>query len=137
MKIKDVNKKGRLLTSTELVELYAEHQCDIEAWEVEKTKKQEEKRIHGEAMVKQKAGEEARKRKCAEITARYQAAMKDWEAEKTLAKAQKRQSQLTKPVHGPLPKTAPKPKKSLVPVEEQSDEEFDDGSNISSNSDEQ
>ena len=82
-------------------------------------------------------GKLGRKRKFAEITARYQAAMKDWEAEKTLAKAQKRQSQLTKPVHGPLPKTAPKPKKSLVPVEEQSDEEFDDGSNISSNSDEQ
>ena len=135
MKIKDVNKKGRLLTSTELVELYAEHQHDIEARETEKARKKEERKVHGEAMVKWKAGEEERKKKCAVINARYQEALKEWADEKETAKAEKRRAQLKKPVRGPLPKAAPKPKKGLEQVEEQSGEEFDQESDQSYGSD--
>jgi hypothetical protein len=134
MKIKDVNKKGRLLTSTELVELYAEHQHDIEARDTEKARKKEEKKVHGEAMSKWRAGEDERKKKCAEINAKYQEAMKEWTKEKELAKAEKRRAHLKKPVRGPLPKAAPKPKKGLEPVEEQSGEEFDEESSQSSGS---
>lgn len=135
MKIKDINKKGRLLTDTELVAIYANHQHDIEARESEKTKRKEEKKVHGEAMDKWKAGEEERKRKCVEINARYQEAIKEWTEEKELAKCEKRRSTLKKPVRGPLPKAAPKPKKHLEPVDEESGEEFEGESSHSLESD--
>jgi hypothetical protein len=135
MKIKDINKKGRLLTDTELVEVYAEHQRDIKTRESEKTKKQEDKRVHGEAMAKWKVGEEERKRKCAEINAKYQEAIREWTEEKELAKREKRRSFLKKPVRGPLPKAAPKPKKHLEPVDDESGEEFEGESSRSSKSD--
>lgn len=136
MKIKDINKKGRLLTDTELVEIYAEHQHDIESRENEKAKKKEEKRVHEEAMVIWRAGEEARKRECDEINARYQEAIEDWTEEKELAKREKRRSRLKKPVRGPLPKAAPKPRKRPEPVDEESGEEFVEENNQSSGSDE-
>jgi hypothetical protein len=58
LKVKDINKKGRLLTSAELVNLYAEHQHEIEACVQEKAKKKDEKKVHEEAMAKWRAGEE-------------------------------------------------------------------------------
>ena len=76
-------------------------------------------------MTKWRAGEEERKRKPAEINLRYQEAMKEWAKKKELAKVEKRWVCITKPLHGPLPKAVPKPKKCLEPVEEQSSEEFD------------
>ena len=69
------------------------------------------------------------------INARYQEALKEWADKKETAKAEKRWAQLKKPVHGPLQKAAPKPKKGLEQVEEQSGEEFDQESDQSYGSD--
>ena len=92
--------------------------------------------MHEEAMVKWRAGEEERKRKCAEINMRYQEALREWTEEKELAKLEKRWVHLKKPLQGPLPKAAPKPKKHLEPAEEQSGEEFEQESSQSSGEDE-
>ena len=88
-------------------------------WEGEK----EGQGKHAEAVQKWKDQEEKQKQKCAEINTRYQVEMQAWNEEKELAKAEKRCARLKKPVWGPLPKAAPKPKKDSV-VDEQSGEEF-------------
>lgn len=73
-----------------------------------------------------------RKQKCAEINARYQAEVQAWNEEKELAKTEKRCPHWKKPVRGPLPKAAPKPKKDLEVVDKQSGKEFDEETSGSS-----
>ena len=122
-RIKNINKKGRLLTNDDLIALYAQHHAEIEARAAEKEKMKAVQGKHAEAVQKWKDQEEKRKQKCAEINTRYQVEMQAWNEEKELAKAEKRRARLKKPVRGPLPKAAPKPKKDSV-VDEQSGEEF-------------
>lgn len=135
IKIKDINQKGRLLTDDKLIALYAQHHAEIEVRATEKEKRKTLRDKHSDAIRKWKDQEEKRKQKCAEIKARYAAEMEAWKEEKELAQAEKRRSHLKKPVRGPLPKAAPKPKKESAVVDEESGEEFDDVSNGSSGSD--
>ena len=128
LKIKDINKKGRLLTDPMLVDLYAQHQAEIKEQGVEKQRKKDAREKHSEALKQWREGEEQRKKICAEINEKYQMALEAWIEEKELAKSEKRRAQLKKPVRGPLPKAAPKPKKHSEPVDEDSGEEFDESS---------
>lgn len=135
LKIKEVNKKARLLTDSELVELYVEHEDEIREKAAEKVRRKEVKGRYSEAMKKWNATESVRKRKCEEITSRYQAALTEWEEEKNLAKRDKRRSQLRKPVRGPLPKADPKPKMADFQLEDSSGEEFEEEEPDSAGSD--
>jgi hypothetical protein len=128
LKIKDINKKGRLLTDPMLIELYAQHQAEIKEQNAEKQRKKNTREKHSEALKQWREGEEQRKKICAEINEKYQVALEAWIEEKELAKSEKRRAQWKKPVRGPLPKAAPKPKKQSEPVGEESGEEFDDSS---------
>ena len=130
VKVKEANKRCRLLTDPELIELYAQHQAEIEAKATEKEKKKDAREKHEEALKTWKVGEEERKRQCAQINANYHAALEAWKEEKELAKQEKRQARWTKPVRGPLPKAASKPKKVSEVMREvvgsESGEEFDE-----------
>lgn len=86
-------------------------------------------------MAQWKVKEAERKKICDDIKARYLEAMTAWTEEKELAKVEKRRAHLKKPLRGPLPKAAPKPKKRLELVDEESGEEFVDENNLSSESD--
>ena len=90
VKVKEANKRCRLLTDPELIELYAQHQAEIEAKATEKEKKKDAREKHEEALKTWKAGEEERKRQCAEINAKYHAALEAWKEEREHAKQEKR-----------------------------------------------
>lgn len=130
VKVKEANKKCRLLTDPELIDLYAQHQAEIEEKATEKEKRKEAKEKHEEVLKKWKAGEDERKRQCAEITENYHTALAAWNEEKERAKQEKRRARWTKPARGPLPKAAPKPKKASEVTREvassESGEEFDE-----------
>ena len=128
LKIKDINKKGRLLTDPMLIELYAQHQAEIKEQNAERERKKEPWEKHSEALKRWREGEEQRKKICAEINEKYQLALEAWVEEKELAKTEKRRAQWKKPVRGPLPKAAPKPKKHREPLDDESGEEFADSS---------
>jgi hypothetical protein len=110
LKIKEVNKKARLLTDEKLVHIYAEHEDEIRKKATEKERRKEVKGRYTEAMKKWNAMEEVRKEECEDIASRYQVALREWEEERDLAKREKRRPQLKKPVRGPLPKATPRPK---------------------------
>jgi hypothetical protein len=135
LKIKDINKKGRLLTDPMLVELYAQHQTEIKEQNDEKQRKKVAREKHSEALKRWREGEEQRKKICAEVNEKYQAALESWIEEKELAKTEKRRTHWKKPVRGPLPKAAPKPKKQPEPLDEESGEEFDENDRNSSDND--
>jgi hypothetical protein len=132
MKIKQINQRGRLLTDDNLVALYAQHHAEIEARATEKEKRKADRDKHSEVVKKWKDQEEKRKQKCAEINARYKAEVQAWNDEKELARTEKRRPHWKKPVRGPLPKAAPKPKRDSEEVDDQSGEEFDEESSGSS-----
>ena len=125
LKIKEVNKKAWLLTDPELVELYAEHEVEIQEKAAEKVQRKEVKGWYSEAIKKWNATEGAMKKRCEEITVIYQAALTEWEEGKKVAKQEKRRSQLKKPIWGPLPKADPKPKMADFESEDSSGEEFE------------
>ena len=136
-KIKEVNRKGRLLTDPELMQLYAEHENEILEREAKKVQRKEVKGRYTEAMKNWNALEEVRKKKCKEITERYQVALKEWEEEKELAKVEKRHPQWKKPVRRPLPKATPKPKMADFELGNSSGEEFDEVDDDATESDQE
>jgi hypothetical protein len=135
IKIKEVNAKGRLLTSDQMIDLYAQHHNENQARAAEKEHRKDAREKHSEALKKWRAQEDERKKKCDEINARYQTELKAWETEKELAKIEKRCAGWKKPLRGPLPKPMPKPKKVSGEVENQNEEENDEESFLSSGSD--
>lgn len=125
LKIKDANKKARLLTDPELMQLYAEHENEIQERKAEKARRKESRGKYTEAMKEWNALEEVRKKKCEEIKEKYQDALRKWEKEKELAKVEKRRPEWKKPVRGPLPKASQKPKVADFESDDSSGEEFD------------
>ena len=65
MKIKDINKKGRLLSDPMLIELYAQHQAEIKLQGAEKQRRKDAREKHSEALKRWRAAEEQRKKICA------------------------------------------------------------------------
>jgi hypothetical protein len=136
-KIREVNRKGRLLTDPELMQLYAKHENEIRDREAKKVQRKEMKGRYTEAMKNWNALEEVRKKKSKEIMERYQVALKEWEEEKELAKVEKRCPQWKKPVRGPLPKATPKSKMADFELGDSSGEEFDEVDDDATESDQE